>query len=94
MAMSIKDVIAGLQGDVAAGYFTMDDVLVIDWFSFRDVQRTADDFSEDDNDNGMDDATARKLWEVSVDRIDTELEWFEGEQINEIIQEVVNKNGQ
>lgn len=82
MAMTIEGVIAGLQADVAAGYFKMDDVLVIDWFSFRDVQRKLSDF---DDDKKMSDDTAREIWEDAVEEIDIRLDWYDTDDVNAII---------
>ena len=85
MAMTVQNVIDGLRADIELGRFKADDLLVIDWFSYHDIQRTAETFENDDE--------ARKLWEKTVERIDVQLDWFDKDQIDDLIQEMVDANG-
>ena len=93
MAMTIEGLIAGLQADIKAGYYTKDDVLVVDWFSFQDIQRVSDDMTCD-VDVIMSESRAREIWEKAVERIDMEIDYYDSEQINHIILEEVEKNGE
>jgi hypothetical protein len=89
MAMTVRMVIDGLLGDIKAGYFQEDDLLVIDWFSFRDVHRVISHYDED---RVVSDDTARKTWAVCVEQIDIQLDEFETDAINNVIDGVVGES--
>jgi hypothetical protein len=89
MAMTVRMVIDGLLGDIKTGYFQEDDLLVIDWFSFRDVHRKVSDYEEG---RTISDDTARKTWAVCVETIDMEVDTFGTEAINDVIDGVVGES--
>lgn len=88
MAMTVENVIACLRADVEMGRYKADDLLVIDWFSYHDVQRIVLDYDEENN---MPDEKARGVWEECAEQIDMQLDQFETEAVNWVITGVVEK---
>jgi hypothetical protein len=88
MAMTIQNVIDGLRADIELGRYKPDDVLVIDWFSYHDVLRVVNDYEEG---RVISDDKARTIWEGCVDAIDTQLDQYETEAINNVIDAVVGE---
>jgi len=88
MAMTVQMVIDGLRADIELGNYKADDVLVIDWFSFHDVHRVVDDYEEG---RVISDDKARTIWEGCVDAINTQLDQYETEAINNVIEAVVGE---
>lgn len=80
MAMTVQMVIDGLRADIELGRFKPDDVLVIDWFSYHDVERLASD-----EDIKMSEDEAREIWVDAVEQIDVQLDWYESDAIGHIV---------
>jgi len=88
MAMTIQNVIDGLRADIQSGFYKPDDVLVIDWFSYHDVLRAVNDYEEG---RVISDDKARNIWAACVETIDSQLEQFDNDSINDVIDAVVGE---
>lgn len=86
MAMTIRQMIDGLMADVKAGIYNEDDVLVVDWFSYHDVEQRILDM-EDENIPTQE--RLKEIWAKCVEQIDYELDEFHTSEINNLITEVV-----
>ena len=79
MAMTVQMVIDGLRADIQLGRYKADDVLVIDWFSYHDIERLASD-----EDIEMSEDKAREIWAQAVEQIDIQLDWYEPDAIRHV----------
>lgn len=88
MAMTVQNVIDGLRADIELGRFKADDLLVIDWFSYHDVLRVVNDYEDG---RVISDSKARNIWAACVETIDSQLDQFDNEAINNVIDCVVGE---
>lgn len=88
MAMTIRNVIDGLMADVKAGVYDEDDVLVVDWFSYHDVEQRVIDMEDE---KPLSPEQARAIWLKCVEQIDYELDVYDTSDINSVITEIVEE---
>lgn len=81
--MLVSRLIEILQEQIERGYLRADDDLVVDWFSYDDVNRVAGHY-----DTPISDDEARSIWRECVDDID-DMDCYDTEVINSYIDKVV-----
>jgi hypothetical protein len=82
--MLVGRLIEVLQEQVEGGYLKLDDDLVVDWFSYDDVNRVAGHY-----DTPITDDEARSIWAECVEEIDN-FDTYDVEVINNCIGNTVS----
>lgn len=83
--MLVSRLIEVLQEQIERGYLRADDELVVDWFSYDDVNRVAGHY-----DTPISDDEAREIWAECVDEIN-DYENYDTELINDCVDDYVSK---
>ncbi len=83
--MLVSRLIEVLQEQIDKGYLKPDDELVVDWFSYDDVNRVAGHY-----DTPISDDEAREIWVECLEEID-DYDCYDVELMNDCIDRVVSK---
>lgn len=82
--MLVSRLIEVLQEAIEGGYLKADDDLVVDWFSYDDVNRVAGHYETEISDDEV-----RSIWAECVEEID-DFDTYDVEVINNCIANVVS----